>query len=451
MWIEKLLPEQLPAFEFVCSREGTILLGDTSAGKTYITLAAIERTRPRLTLIVAPLTSLDITWAPKLETLSKYFSTSRSLEGFKHWRQLWPDAPHILLIHFQLFAKLATKLERIPWDLVVIDESQGIKDRGSAQSRAARRMRHAKRRLALSATPLDKSPIDIWAQMRFVAPDVLGLEFRPFEHDYCYRGGFKNHEVKFHLNRLPALLSRLEAHVFRLDKAFLNLKPMHIHMVPVDLLGAQRRLYATMGIHGIVELPGGVTIPAPLPVTRQAKLEQITGGTIKDLDGRSHVVGMAKARRLRTLAGRLGTPLVIFCKYLAEIPLIEAALPQGRRVEVLTGAVTGDDRTQLIQDFQAGQVDYLVCQMRTGGVSIELTAAANMIFYSMNFSLIDFTQVIGRLHRGSQTREVNIYVLYASKSVDEKIITEIEEKKDLFVSVVDYFKQPQYPSESLTT
>ena len=310
-------------------------------------------------------------------------------------------------------------------------------------------MRHAKRRLALSATPLDKSPIDIWGQMRFVDPEVLGLEFRPFERDYCYRGGFKNHEVKFHLNRLPALLSRLEPYVFRLSKDFLELKPLHIHMMPVDLLGAQRKLYAAMAVHGIVELPGGVAIPAPLPVTRQAKLEQLTGGTIKDLDGRSHVVGMAKARRLRTLAGRLGTPLVIFCKYLAEIPLITAALPQGR-VEVLTGAVTGTDRTELIQDFQAGRVAYLICQMRTGGVSIELTAAANMVFYSMNFSLIDFTQVIGRLHRGSQTREVNIYILYASRSVDEKIIREIEEKKDLFVSVVDYFKQPPQP-ESLMT
>ena len=440
MWIEQLLPEQRPAFEFVCSRTGTILLGDTSAGKTYITLATIERTRPRLTLIVAPLTSLDITWAPKLETLPGRLY--RDWEGFKldeKGLRGW-DIPVILLIHFQLFAKLATKLERVPWDLVVIDESQGIKDRGSAQSRAARRMRHAHRRLALSATPLDKSPIDIWAQMRFVDHTVLGLEFRPFEQDYCYRGGFKNHEVKFHASRLPTLLSRLEPYVFRLDKNFLQLKPMHVHMVPVDLLGAQRKLYAAMAVHGIVKF-GAVAIPAPLSVTRQAKLEQITGGTIKDLDGRSHVIGMAKARRLRTLAGRLGTPLVVFCKYLAEIPLIEAALPPGARVGVLTGAVTGAERTQLIQDFQAGRVDYLVCQMRTGGVSIELTAAANMVFYSMNFSLIDFTQVIGRLHRGSQTREVNIYVLYASDSVDEKIIQEIEEKKNLFFSVVDYFKQ----------
>ena len=461
MWIEKLYLEQKPAFEFVCSRSGSILLGDTAVGKTIISLAAIERLRPQLTLIVAPLTSLDITWSPKLEAMVDT-KTYRDWDDFKYancirkrWKQRWVTYPRnctrtlkkfllpfnaILLIHFQLFAKHAKQLENVPWDMVIIDESQGIKDRGSDQSRAARRMRHAKHRLALSATPLDKSPIDIWAQMRFVDPDVLGLEFVRFRDEYCYLGGFKNHEVKFHRHKLPELLQRLEPHVFRLEKSFLNLKPIHIHMVPVDLLGSQRRLYEAMYEHGIVEIDG-VTIPAPLAVTRQAKLEQITGGTIKDAAYRSHTVGRAKARRLRTLTGRLGTPLVVFCKYLAEIPLIEAALPQERRVEVLTGAVTGEDRTGLIQDFQAGRVDYLVCQMRTGGVSIELTAASSMVFYSMNFSLIDFTQVIGRFHRGSQTSEVNVYVLYARDSVDEKIIREIAEKKDLFFSVVDHFKQ----------
>jgi SNF2 family DNA or RNA helicase len=440
MWIERLYPEQRPAFEFVCSRPGSLILGDTAVGKTIITLAALEHLQPHLTLIVAPLTSLDITWAPKLVTLPG--SLCRDWDGFGHWRK---HNPVTLLIHFQLFAKLAEKLERVPWDMVIIDESQGIKDRNSAQSRAARRMRHAKRRLALSATPLDKTPIDIWAQMRFVDHTVFGESFTPFKNDFCYEGGYKNHEVKFHISRLPAFLSRLTPCIFRLEKSFLQLKPLRIIPIPVPLLGAQGTIYRQMYEHGIVNVDG-VTIPAPLPVTRQAKLEQITGGTIKDEDDQSHVVGMAKIRKLRTLTAGLTPPLVIFCKYLAEIPLIQGALPQGRRVETLTGAVVDSPRdkrrTNLIIDFQAGRVDYLICQVRTGGVSIELTAASTMIFYSMNFSLIDFTQIIGRLHRGSQLHPVSIYVLYAQDTVDEKIIREIAEKQETFSAVVEAFTQP---------
>ena len=109
MWIEKLYEEQKPAFEFVCSRPGSLLLGDTAVGKTIITLAAIERLAPKLTLIVAPLTSLDITWAPKLATLPGRLC--RDWDAFKF------DGNHlltnsILLIHHQLLAKLGKKLER---------------------------------------------------------------------------------------------------------------------------------------------------------------------------------------------------------------------------------------------------------------------------------------------------------------------------------------------------
>ena len=69
MWVERLYPEQRPSFEFVLAREGAMLLGDTAVGKTIISLAVLERLSPSLSLVVAPLTSLDITWAPKLTTL----------------------------------------------------------------------------------------------------------------------------------------------------------------------------------------------------------------------------------------------------------------------------------------------------------------------------------------------------------------------------------------------
>jgi len=451
-WVAQLKPEQRPSFTFVIERAGVLLISEVSAGKTYISMAALEYLTPTLTLVVAPLTSLDITWSPKLRSLNA--SLHRDWEGFKAARR--KPGRHILLIHFQLFAKLAKKLEGVSWSMVIIDESQGIKDRASQASRAARRMRHATRRLALSATPLDKTPIDIFAQMRFVDHTVLGEDFADFKSEFTYEGGFKGYELKFRPEKLPALLKRLEGHIFRLDKGFLKLKPIHVHMVPVQLLGEQRRLYEQMAEHGIVQI-NGTAIPAPLKVSREVKLQQITGGTIKEkyieekkLRWRSHHIGNAKARKLSWLLSKIDPPVVIFCKYLAEIPLIEkacAAAPGCRpaRIRVLTGGVVGDERTDLINIFQAGGVDYLICQMRTGGVSIELTAASTLIFYSMNFSLIDFEQVCGRFHRGSQTREVNVYVLYATDTIDQEIADQIEAKKETFFSVVRHFTQSPVP------
>lgn len=445
-WVAQLYPEQRPSFEFVISRAGTLLISETSAGKTYISMAALEHLTPTLSLVVAPLTSLDITWAPKLQTLPGYLF--RDWESLKEWRKyhspLLRGDRAVLLLHHQALAKYGKQLERVPWDMVIIDESQAIKDRASAVSRAARRLRHARRRLALSATPIDRTPIDLWAQMRFVDVAVFGDNFRDFEREYCYRGGYKDHEIKFYPEKLPALLRRLEQHIFRLDKSFLQLKPLHIHMVPVLLLGGQRRLYDQMETHGIATV-NGVAIPAPLRVSRDVKLQALTGGTIKDLDGHSYHIGDAKTRKLRALAAKLTPPVVVFCKYLAEIPLIRSALPASSYA-TLTGAIVGAERTALINAFQANKVPYLICQMRTGGVSIELTAASTLIFYSLNFSLIDFEQVIGRFHRGSQTREVNVYILHAVNTVDQEIIDQIEAKKTTFYSVVEHFTPPSLGS-----
>ena len=138
-WVEQLLPEQRPSFEFVISRDGALLISDVSAGKTFISLAAIEHLSPSLTLVVAPLTALDITWArrivdgyvaidpnteqelPRIHTLSNNYTLCRSWKEFKQTRP-YLQRGVILLIHFQLFAKLAKKLEAVPWDLVIIDE-----------------------------------------------------------------------------------------------------------------------------------------------------------------------------------------------------------------------------------------------------------------------------------------------------------------------------------------
>ena len=110
-----------------------------------------------------------------------------------------------------------------------------------------------------------------------------------------------------------------------------------------------------METHGIAQVDG-VTIPAPLKVSRQVKLEQITGGTIKDLDEHSHHIGNAKPRKLRALADAAHAA----DRHLLQVPGGDSAdqkrPPTGRgRVEALTGAVTGDERTQLINDFQANQ------------------------------------------------------------------------------------------------
>src|SRR5205807_1251628 len=102
------------------------------------------------------------------------------------------DQRLVLLLHMEAFSKVSKRMQRREWDLVIIDESQRLKARASGFSRAARRLRNqARRRLALSGTPIDDSPIDIFGQMRFADHTVLGEDFLTFAEKFCHRGGFK--------------------------------------------------------------------------------------------------------------------------------------------------------------------------------------------------------------------------------------------------------------------
>jgi superfamily II DNA or RNA helicase len=189
----------------------------------------------------------------------------------------------------------------------------------------------------------------------------------------------------------------------------------------------------------------GKRITAPLAITQKIKKEEITGGFIKDEDGNVLKVGNAKLRKIKWLVKKLDGPLVTFCKFLHEVRAVRKLLsPVTGTIRTLHGGVkdTKDDkaRTQLLERFQDGGIDHLICQLRTGGVSIELTKASNLIFFSMNHSFIDFSQIIARLHRYGQTREVNVWLIYGINTVDEEIIDVVDKKNSSVYRVISHFE-----------
>jgi SNF2 family DNA or RNA helicase len=485
-WYDRLYAEQRRALDWLADRlhddnSGAALFSTQGTGKTFISLALLELLRPPTVLIVAPLTSLDVTWAPKLVSLP--YLLCRTWEEFTErptgkpktrrsppslsTRSLLYEPPDpttpigkILLIHPQHLTKIIDRICRSKhnFDLVIYDESQAIKGRSTGFSRAAKRLAHrCRRRLALSGTPIDKSPIDVYAQMRLVVPTLLGT-WAEFSSRYCHRAGFMDYEWRFNKWMLPDFLKEISPYIFRLSKDFLHLQPLTVIPHPTLLLGEQRRVYdqmenasiAFVKRYTIPDLSATGSVPvhryhkfiADLKVTKKLRLEQITGGFLSDAEI-TLPVGRAKERKLAALLPELSPPIVVFCKFLAELEAIQRAADRSphKRVALLTGATPARDRAPLLSLFQEGQIDLLACQLRTGGVSIDLTAAAEIVAYSYNHSYIDFEQFISRLHRAGQQRPVNVHLLYAVDTVDEEIITVIKNKKDNSFVVMDHLER----------
>lgn len=330
----------------------------------------------------------------------------------------------------------------MPWDVIIMDESQALKNRNSRQSKAAKRMRHIGRRIALSGTPVDSGEIDIFSQMRFVDHTVLGENWTDFANEWCYQTGFMGREWRFNSKKKDQFTDILKPYIYRLTVKFLNLPPVKVYPIPVNLFGAQRRYYDQMEKEGVITVDG-VTIASSLEATRRIKCEQITGGIVLDEKKKPHIVGQAKQRKLRYLIKKLDLPIVVFCKQREEIPLIRKILEERiKRVGELHGGIkdkNNNARTRMINDFREGRLDAIIAQVRTGSVAIDFTRSHELVLYSINDSFIDFEQLIFRLRGMNQTEQLNVWFLYAEDTVDEEKISLIQNKKLVAQGIVSPF------------
>jgi len=443
MLSDELYSYQASAVEFVLARPGSCLFLEQGTGKTMVLAAVMERmmsrsgTRTSGTsssfLVVVPLANIDTTWA----------RTLRKIDGLticRSWDEFHRSTGHrVLLIHYEgLNAKVVKKVRRHRWDLIGYDESQRLKSRSTRQSRTAMKLtwvggREARvihpetKRVIMSGTPIESEPIDLWAQFRFALPEVFGHQWSKFERRWTKPTGYMGYKCEFRRELLPAFLKVIEPHILRIHKSdVLDLPPLTLIPSPVMLLGEQERIYEDLRRRSTTVVRGQ-TVMADLAITQLVRLQQVTGGFLQTPEGTIDV-GRAKVRRLRALVAREDKPLVVFCKYRREVELITEALSKWR-VGVLTGATKKKQRAPLLRSFQRGELDVLVCQVRVGGVGVDLYRAHVAIVYSTTFSYIDFDQLLARIHRHGQKHACRIWLLYANNTVDEEIYAAVSSKR----------------------
>jgi len=459
---------QQSAVEFAIEETAVALFFEQGTGKTWITGGIVERLfgPSYVGLLVVPLANLESTWLKLFREQLPQVPVYRTWEAFKI-----APAPKQLLIHYEALKpkKLIEKVRRVRYTFIGFDEAQRLKNRSSLESRCAAKLRDsADYKVILTGTPMDENPSDLWAQFRFLNPDILGTVWKDFENEFLEPidaglaerfaasrpGSFKwklamrqmriaSNKRSFDLDKLDDFLELIGPCSMRVTKDYLNLPTCHTHMVPIKLRGEQARVYKQLSRTMVASLGDtGAVLTTPLRVTQLGRLQQICGGYVADDTGDIHEVGRAKLRAAKRIAARHDKPIVIFCRFLEEVwslqeELSAEAYDAGRPIVV--AVITGKNRKQrpqIIEDFQAGLIDILICQIKTGGVGIDLFRASVAIFYSITYSFIDLEQAIARLHRRGQDREVHLFLLFAAGTVDEAIYSTILQKRKITSKVL---------------
>lgn len=444
---------QVEACDLALDVKTAAILMEQGTGKTWVCGAIIEALADWLFtgLLVVSLQNLESTWVKFIREHLPQVKLCRTWDEFRD-----TAGRRLLLIHYEALPAIIARVRKHAFSFIGFDEAHRLKNRSSLSSRTAAKLRScAEYKLIMTGTPIDENPADLWAQFRFLNPDVFGERWADFADEYLtpidadleerlgearpgsmrWRMLMRQMNIaqgkrEFDFDKIDQFNDAIEPWCIRIPKSVLKLPPMNVHRAEVVLRGEQRRLYDTLARDMITDVGDG-TLTAPMRAVQLVKLHRICGGYVSDDSGEVHEVGRAKLRRLLTIMRRVRRPVVVFCRYLEEIAEIRSWLEatRGVRIETLTGRTKKRDRAALIADFQAGDIDVLVAQIKTGGVGIDLFRSSVAIFFSYWHSRIDYEQALARLHRRGQTRPVDVYLIVAVGTVDEDIHETILRKR----------------------
>ena len=423
---------------------GGILADDMGLGKTVQVLAHLEAMRQRGELnlpamVVAP-TSLVWNWraealrfAPQLKTLI--------LHGAAREANFAAIADqHLIITTYPLLARDRDILIEQRFSLLILDEAQAIKN---ARTQAAKVVREldARRRLAMTGTPLENHLGELWAQFDAVEPGLLGDERSFVRH---YRTPIEKHadperQAKLHKRIAPLMLRR------RKEDVLTDLPPKTVIERGVELVGKQRELYESLRLaqHERVReaiRERGLAQSGIVVLDALLKLRQVCcDPRLVKLERARKAPESAKLDLLMDLLRELvaeGRRVLVFSQFAEMLELIERSLvEESIPFQTLTGQTR--NRAELVDAFQAGQVPVFLISLKAGGVGLNLTMADTVIHYDPWWNPAVEAQATDRAHRIGQDKSVFVYKLICTGTVEEKIQDMQQRKADLAQAVLE--------------
>jgi SNF2 family DNA or RNA helicase len=349
-------------------------------------------------------------------------------------------------------------VKRFDPDLVVVDESHKIKGVQANASRLMARIGEVvPRRVILTGTVMPHSPLDVFAQWRFLDPYAFGevqvdgttkrATFGAFKERYVQMGGWMGQQaIGFHhLDEMERIMA-INAVVARKDDV-LDLPPTTTITLPVHLTDAEKRAYKQMADSLVINLPL-MTATANNRLAQMMRLRQITSGYAPDDNGTVHDIGRSKVDTISslvhdTLAGE--TRVVVFALFIHEIDRLCAALARkGTEVLRITGSTSNEDRMAMRARFGSDDPARLVmvAQIKTMSLAVnELVTASHAIFASLSQQRDDLIQAQDRLNRIGQKRPVTFWYAIAPRTVDAVIMKAHAERTDLEAAMLAHVEE----------
>ncbi len=422
---------------------GGILADEMGLGKTLqiiaLLLGAKEAGNTVPSLIVCP-TSLILNWereiarfAPSLKTCCIVGDVATRRERLKE-----ANAYDAVITSYDILKRDVEWYEPLSFRYHVLDEAQYIKNSTTQNAKAVKVIRSVQR-FALTGTPIENRLSELWSIFDFLMPGVLFsyTKFRTrFEIPIVRQG---DERVLERLNRMisPFILRRLKRDVLT------ELPPKTEQVLPATMETAQKQVYADTvftlrrqleaGIRGTNSGQQRIQVLALLTRLRQICCdprlccEGYTGESCK-LE--------ACVELIKEAVGG-GHKVLLFSQFTSMLELIRQRLQTEKISHYLfTGATSKEQRSMLVDAFNADSTSVFLISLKAGGTGLNLTGADMVIHYDPWWNLSAQNQATDRAHRIGQKKPVQVIRLVVRDTVEEKILRLQEDKWQLAESVV---------------
>ena len=425
---------------------GACLADDMGLGKTVEVLAFLSAIRGRAkapSLLVVP-ASLMGNWQDEIDRFLpdlRVLVVHGSAIGAKA-RDGVPASElrkHELVITTYGMVQRNDWLRAVDWEYAILDEAQAIKNPGTRQTRAVKKLK-ARNRLILTGTPVENRLQDLWSLFDFLNPGLLGTaaEFKKIANAMRKdRAGYAR------LRRVvsPYILRRLKT-----DRSIITDLPEKVEMKTYAELARKqivlyRKLVADLqetlaSAEGIQRR--GLVLASLLRFKQICNHpDQYTGsGAFQEADS-------GKFGRLREICETILAKrehALVFTQFREIVDPLDRFLAEvfGRPGLVLHGGVPVKKRRERVETFQTSRdyVPYMVLSVRAAGVGLNLTRANHVVHFDRWWNPAVENQATDRAFRIGQSRNVIVHKFVCKGTVEEKIDTMIADKSALGDQIV---------------
>jgi SNF2 family DNA or RNA helicase len=450
--------EQGIGVEFMYKMGRSIIADEIGIGKTaeaikFLEYLAINEGCERFLVLVSASILLQwveeiVKYAPTLQIeiiRSSRWGNSANRKYKYNSIRMMGHRPVVVVASYDMAVSDLAEMYTMDWDAIVVDESSVIKNTTTQRFNAVNILGKVPRWMAhLTATPLENDVMDLYANVQILYPGYLGDEamFRdkyvieyeiPIKVSNSY---YRKVKKVAGYKRLEELRQATEWMMLRRlpEEVGIKYPKMETHRIFLDMLPLQKKVYVDLK-EGILQSSRSV---------RKIKL-------------------LAKFKYLFMCTdGSLASHIGLSCKVPATLGLIDAFMASGKKVVIFSHSkrvvnhleplikakglsvlrITGDEdqniRYQSMQLFN-NDPEYKVMLITTAGSrGINLPGAWNLIMYNQTYNPALNKQIFGRLMRRTQESDiVNIYELYAKRSIEKSLRDILDRKKDLFNRVIE--------------